>query len=86
MACSSSFHFGKYYFLFPNSPRMMVLLPERITELRALRAACWAMVLVLLVLPPVIELMRLVLMDPATEEAALVTARWAIFFFSSASF
>ena len=78
--------FDSIYFLFPNRPRMMVLLPERITELRALRAACWAMVLVLLVLPPVRELMMLVLMEPATEEAALVTARWAIFFFSSASF
>ena len=64
----------------------MVLLPERITELRALRAACWAMVLVLLVFPPVTELMRFVLIEPAIEDAALVTARWAIFFFSSASF
>ena len=41
-ACISrrDFVLRKRYFLFPNRPRTMVLLPERITELRALRAAC----------------------------------------------
>ena len=57
----------------------------RIAELRALRAARLAMVEALVVLPPVAALTMLVDSAPITEDAAVVTACWAIFFFLAAS-
>ena len=56
---------------------MIDVAPERITELRAEVAARLATVPVLLTLPPATELTRLVLIDRATDEAALLAARWA---------
>ena len=56
----------------------MELVPERMTELRALVAARLAMVPALTLRPPTIELTRLVLMERATEDAALLTARSAV--------
>ena len=66
--------------------RMMALLPLRITDDSALRAARLAMVVALVVLPPVAALTMLVLTELTTEEAALLIACWATFFFLSASF
>ena len=60
--------------------------PSRITALRALVAARLAMVPVLTVLPPVMVLTILVLTERATEDAALLAARWMVFFRRSASF
>ena len=57
----------------------------RMAELRALRAARLAMVEALVVLPPVAALTMLVDSAPITEDAAVVTACWAIFFFLAAS-
>ena len=65
---------------------MMDWEPSRITALRALVAARLAMVPVLTVLPPVRVLTILVLTERATEDAALLAARWMVFFRRSASF
>ena len=75
-----------YYFLMPNRPRMMALVPLRMTEDRALRAARLAIVVALEVFPPVAALTMLVLTELTTEEAALLIACCATFFFFSASF
>ena len=64
----------------------MELEPERMTELRAFLAARVAMVLVLVVLPPVMELMILELRELITEDAAFETARCATLLLSAASF
>ncbi len=53
---------------------MMALVPERMAELRALRAARLAMVWALVVLPPVAALMMLWLTAVTTDEAATVAA------------
>ena len=66
---------GDYsYLIFPNSPRMMELLPLRMTELRALVAARLAMVLALVFFPPRTELTILVLTERITEEVAAEAA------------
>ena len=64
----------------------MELVPERMTELRALVAARLAMVPALTLRPPTIELTRLVLMERATEDAALLTARSAVLYRAAAFF
>ena len=65
---------------------MIALLPLRITEESALRAARLAIVEALVVFPPVAALTRLVLTELTTEDAALLTACCATFFFFSAAF
>ena len=63
-----------YYLIFPKSPLIISVDPERITEERALLAALFAMVLLLDFVPPRTELIILVEMDLATEDAAFVAA------------
>ena len=63
---------------------MMELEPLRMTELRALVAARLAMVLPLTCFPPSTEFIRFVLIERATEEAALDAARSAVFFLAAA--
>ena len=66
---------GDYnYLIFPNSPRMMELLPLRMTELRALVAARLAMVLALVFFPPRTELTILVLTERITVDVAAEAA------------
>ena len=60
--------------------------PERITELSAFLAARLAIVLLLVVFPPVSELIMFVLRELATEDAALVAARRTTFVLSAACF
>ena len=60
--------------MIPKRLRMMALLPLRITEERAFLAARLAIVVALVVFPPVAALTMFVLTELTTEEAALVTA------------
>ena len=60
--------------MLPKMPLTIDFAPERITELSAVVAARFAIVSVLVFLPPNTELIAFVLRDLATDVAAFVAA------------